>query len=190
MKKSNKLIFCERKKKQKLNRTIWLTLFSTAAIIMALFILSNINPLKGDAVELMRDSSHVPIGTDPGPYNTNPPTSGRHYKESLEAGFYQENPYQYAEGYLVHSQEHGYVIFWYNCIILDGTQCTELKSQIKSVMLASDNYKVIAFPWESIDVPIVMTSWEKLHRFANFDLDAALTFVEQNREKSPEPSGH
>jgi len=190
MKKSNRTISRERRKRQKLNRTIWLTFFSSAALIILLFTLSSINPQRGDAVELMRDSSHVPTGTDPGPYNTNPPTSGRHYEESLEAGFYEENPYEYSEGYLVHSLEHGYVIFWYNCSILNATQCSQLKSQIKSVMVAADNYKVIAFPWESIDSPVVMTSWGKLHRFTEFESDAALTFVKQNRNKSPEPSGH
>ncbi|NOH04996.1 MAG: DUF3105 domain-containing protein [Chloroflexi bacterium] len=66
----------------------------------------------------------------PGQYNSDPPTSGLHYATEARAGFYEENIYTYPAAYLVHNLEHGYVIIWYNCDLLNETGCAELKSQI------------------------------------------------------------
>jgi len=54
---------------------------------------------------------HVPEGTDV-KYPTNPPTFGPHYPSWITKGFYDEPR---PDGNLVHSQEHGYIIFWYDC---------------------------------------------------------------------------
>ena len=142
----------------------------------------------GEEILIMADYSHVEEGTDPGPYNSNPPTSGLHYPEDLKAGFYDENVYEYPEGYLVHNLEHGYIIFWYNCSLLSDSECQVLTSQIENVMQAEDNYKVIAYPWETTDTPLVLTSWGRLMRFDSFDEEAVLDFIHRNRNKAPEPN--
>ncbi len=54
---------------------------------------------------------HVPDGTALN-YPSNPPTFGPHYSSWITKGFYSEPR---ADGNLVHSQEHGYVIIWYDC---------------------------------------------------------------------------
>lgn len=54
---------------------------------------------------------HVPDGTKVN-YSTNPPVFGPHYPDWTTKGFY-DTPR--ADGNLVHSMEHGYVIFWYDC---------------------------------------------------------------------------
>jgi hypothetical protein len=59
---------------------------------------------------------HVPDGTEVG-YNSEPPTSGSHYKEWIKAGVY-DNPIR--DGHLVHSLEHGYIIISYNCLKLNS----------------------------------------------------------------------
>jgi len=142
----------------------------------------------GETEVIMVDTGHVEDGTDPGPYNSDPPTSGRHYAEPAEAGFYDSDPFaSHPEGYLVHSQEHGYVIFWYNCDLLSGPQCDDLKAQIKDVMQGEANFKVIAFPWPSIDAPVVITSWGKLLKMETFDPRQAVAFVQANRNHAPEP---
>jgi hypothetical protein len=64
---------------------------------------------------------------------------------------------------------------------------SDLKAQIREVMSAENNFKVIAFPWESIDVPVVMTSWGRMLRFDQFDTEQAQDFVQRNRNKAPEP---
>ncbi len=53
---------------------------------------------------MSNSGKHVPEGTDPGPYNSNPPTSGPHYGQEYEAGFFDEQSpesrVKYTEGYL------------------------------------------------------------------------------------------
>jgi len=54
---------------------------------------------------------HVPIGTKVD-YNSNPPTSGKHYEEWVKSGIYDAPK---DDRNLVHSLEHGYIIISYNC---------------------------------------------------------------------------
>jgi hypothetical protein len=125
-------------------------------------------------------------------YNSNPPTSGKHYANEYEAGFYDENSPEaqvpYPEGYLGHNLEHGYVIIWYNCDLNSDEECSLLKGQIKSVIDDAKIFKVLAFPWKTIDEPVVMTSWGQIERFDNFDPEAALNFISRNRNHAPEPN--
>jgi hypothetical protein len=149
-------------------------------------------PSVGESIPVMTNSNnHIPAGTDPGPYNSNPPTSGSHYGQEYDAGFYDQNSPEaqapYPEGYLGHNLEHGYVIYWYNCDLLDELGCDQLKAQIQSSMTKNRSTKLIAFPSSSIDVPVVMTSWGQLQRFESFDEDLANKFVSINRNRAPEP---
>ena len=124
---------------------------------------------------------------------SDPPTSGTHYGVSMPAGFYQTDSPEYLDpthdGYLIHSLEHGYIIFWYNCDLLDEASCSELKEDIQSVMDSFQGIKLIAFPRPTIDVPLVMTSWGYLQKFDSFDPDLAVQFIETNRPLAPEPFG-
>jgi len=151
----------------------------------------SVTPAVGEVVPIMESIAHVEEGQDPGPFNTDPPSSGRHYAADLEAGFYEEGALEqygpYPAGYLVHNLEHGYVIFWYNCELLDEKACASLKDQIQDAMDEVDNFKVIAFPWTSINFPVVLTSWGKMQQFEKFDVDAAVAFVTSNRNRAPEP---
>ena len=148
-------------------------------------------PAAGEIVTIPADyQTHVEIGT-PLTYPSDPPAGGRHYAQEYVRGFYDEftlpdRPGDMA-GYLVHNLEHGYVIFWYNCDKLDVTGCTNLKSQIKTIMDSKNNFKLIALPWKSIDVPMVMTSWGRLQRFEQFDAGLARAFIESNLNRAPEP---
>ncbi len=45
-------------------------------------------------------------------YNSNPPTSGKHFPVWAKRGVYKD---VISDGHLVHSLEHGYVILSYNC---------------------------------------------------------------------------
>ncbi len=182
-----------KKRKQKLRNTlIWV---GVAVIVVALggyIVYSSTRGATGEAVEEL-PGRHVATGSDPGPYSSDPPTSGPHYGQPMSAGFYEdgdpETQYAYPEGYLLHSSEHGYVIFWYNCDVLESEQaCTELKDDIRSVMGLALGVKLIAFPWHSLDVPVVMTSWGYMQRFEEFDKGLARTFIETNRNRAPEPN--
>ncbi|NIM93577.1 MAG: DUF3105 domain-containing protein [Anaerolineales bacterium] len=159
-------------------------------LVIGILIWPAVRPAAGEALPEM-SPDHVEEGADPGPYNSDPPTSGRHYADSLQAGFYNVDDLEiigpYPEGYLVHNLEHGYVIFWYNCERLDRTSCEELKIQIQAVMEDVDNHKVIAFPRDTIETPLVLTSWGRLQQFDDFDESAIERFVRTNRNRAPEP---
>ncbi|GAB4487979.1 MAG: hypothetical protein OHK0031_11910 [Anaerolineales bacterium] len=166
-----------------------ITLF--ALILLSVMVGRALKPAAGEAVAIPAGyQTHVEIGS-PLTYPSDPPAGGQHYGQEFENGFYDEatlpnRPGEMA-GYLVHNLEHGYVIFWYNCANLDETACASLKSQIKAVMDAKNNFKLIAVPWKSIDTPLVMTSWGRLQRFEGFDERLARSFIESNLNHAPEP---
>lgn len=192
MKSKRETIREKRKRQRLITRLIWIGAGVIVLAGLGYVLWLALRPSVGESVPVMADTSHVPEDQDPGPYNADPPTSGTHYADTFDAGFYDESGVaslpEHPEGYLVHNLEHGYVIFWYNCNLLSEPDCSNLKSQIQSVMDDFNGVKVIAFPWDSIDVPVVMTSWGKMQRFEKFDSGQAKTFVERNRNRSPEPN--
>lgn len=79
------------------------------AFLAWLFMASS-KPLPGEKIaDLGR--GHVQIGTVVD-YNSNPPTSGKHYEDWIRSGVYETSK---DDRNLVHSLEHGYVIMSYNC---------------------------------------------------------------------------
>ena len=175
------------RRQQMRTNLIWSGLGLGVLAIIGLFVWQGVRPRVGEEIPIM-SSSHIPVDSDPGKYNSDPPTSGPHYPEEAQAGFYDTNIYQYPAAYLVHNLEHGYIIFWYNCGLLDEAACTNLKSQIKSVMNEFNNVKVITYPWDSIDVPVMMTSWGRLLKMETFDAAQARAFYKSNLSRSPEPN--
>ena len=166
------------------------------ALVVIIIVSANNNPpipsgLMGDEV-IVPSRAHVSNDTPPGPFNSNPPAGGAHYDTDFSAHFYQESELaalpQHPEGYLVHSLEHGYVIFWYNCQV-PNTDCAALKKTIQQVMDDTGNTKLIAFPWSSMDIPLAMTSWGRVMKFPKPDPAVMQKFVETNRYQSPEPDG-
>jgi hypothetical protein len=170
---------------------IWVGIGAVAVGVIALVIMQISRPgtpAAGEAVTVMAQTGHVPTDSDPGQFNSDPPTSGPHYSGELEAGFYESNDYEYPAGYLVHNLEHGYIIFWYNCDLLDEDGCTALKDQIRTTMDDLGGTKMIAYPWPSIDVPLVLTSWGRMQKFESFDAEQAKAYYRANLNKAPEPN--
>lgn len=177
-----------KQQRQKLiSNLTWGGIGAAVLAILGFIVWQGVRPAAGESVPIMVSEPHIPTGSDPGQYNSDPPTSGLHYADTLQPGFYEANDYSFPVGYLVHNLEHGYVIFWYNCNLLDEAGCVGLKSQIRSVMDELDGVKMIAYPWDSIDVPLVMTSWGRLQKFEAFDADQAKAFYRANLNKAPEP---
>jgi hypothetical protein len=179
----------EKKRRQKLrSNLIWVGVGAVVLTLIGFVLWQGVRPPMGEAIPIMTSAPHLTPDTNPGEYNSDPPTSGLHYATELDTGFYDENIYTFPAAYLVHNLEHGYVIFWYNCNLLDQSDCTELKSQIRSVMNEYNNIKMIAYPWDTLDVPVVMTSWGRLLRFESFDVEQARSFYRANLNKAPEPN--
>jgi hypothetical protein len=169
---------------------IGLTLIAVVAVILLLTNRpADAGGLLGEEVAIS-SSAHVSVDTLPGPYNSNPPAGGTHFPTDFSAKFYQESELatlpKYPQGYLVHSLEHGYVIFWYNCAV-PNTDCAALKQTIQAVMDATGGTKLIAFPWSDMNVPLAMTSWGRILKFTTPDPDLMKRFVERNRYQAPEP---
>jgi hypothetical protein len=170
----------------------WSQAIITAIVVIFLVVSKyrNSDSLMGTAVAIpSRD--HLPDGTLPGPYNSNPPAGGAHYATDFTSRFYQESDLatipKYPQGYLVHSLEHGYVIFWYNCQV-PNTDCASLKQTIQKVMDETGGTKLIAFPWSDSKVPLTMTSWGRILEFQNPDPVVMKQFVLRNRNQAPEPN--
>jgi len=179
----------EKQRRQKLNsRLVWGSVGVAVLGIIGLIVWQFAKPAAGETIPVMTNTAHIGPDSDPGTYNSDPPTSGPHYAQEVDAGFFDSNIYTYPAGYLVHNLEHGYVIFWYNCDLLSESVCLDLKSQIRSVMDELGGTKVIAYPWPSTDVPLVMTSWGHMQRFETFDAEQAKAFYRANLNRSPEPN--
>lgn len=187
--KSNRQKMHERQRRQKLRTNfIWGGIGVVILAIVGLVVWQGVRPAAGESVQIMVSDPHIPVDSDPGQYNSDPPTSGPHYPEEARAGFFDNNSYQYPAGYLVHNLEHGYVIFWYNCDLLDESGCANLKEQIRTTIDELGGTKLIAYPWNSLDVPLVMTSWGRLQKFEAFDSEQAKAFYRANLNKAPEPN--
>jgi hypothetical protein len=196
MKKTNRQTKREAQKKQQLQQKVLLYSGIGLAIIAVIVVIilfatkpPNSSGLMGDEVAIpSRD--HVSTGSLPGPFNSNPPAGGAHYDTDFPAKFYQESDLatlpKYPEGYLVHSLEHGYVIFWYNCQA-PNIDCSAMKQTIQKVMDETGKTKVIAFPWSNMDVPLAMTSWGRILKYTKPDPALMKQFVERNRYQAPEP---
>lgn len=175
------------RRQQMRTNLIWGGLGLGVFAIIGLFVWQGVRPRPGEEIPIMT-STHIAVDSDLGTYNSDPPSSGPHYPEEAEVGFYDTNIYQYPAGYLVHNLEHGYIIFWYDCADLSESGCAEVKSEIKAVMGEVNNVKVIAYPWDLLDVPVTMTSWGRLQKMETFNAAQALAFYKANLNRSPEPN--
>lgn len=160
---------------------------AAVAVVVALVIVlggsTSAVDATGEEIPIMADASqHVDVGVEVD-YSTNPPTSGPHYSSPTPPGFYDE---PVADGNLVHSLEHGYVIFWYDCSQLSDDACEALKDDIRG---AATGAKRIAVPREGMDTPLALTTWGRLLRLEAFDQQAVNQFVRANIGKAPEPQG-
>lgn len=133
-------------------------------------------PLMGEEITVTAD--HVPKGTEI-QYNSNPPAGGQHYGDSTaHAGFYDKAP---ADGYLVHSLEHGAVILWYNPKQLSKDKV----EQVKHIFNQTSGKSIMA-PRESMDVPVAVSSWGRVLKLQTIDEKQIKAFFDTNINRGPE----
>lgn len=185
-----------RKAEQKKRTLTW-----TGAGLIALIVLGGLiyfltRPTETAQASAMGDfvaapsRDHIPEGTDPGSYPSDPPAGGHHYPTTYQPGFYDEKTAatlpQKPAGYLVHNLEHGYVIYWYNCQVDPKVSCDDIKNAIQTIVKENNSFKVIGFPWPSLKTPIAMTSWERVMRLNTVDINTMRAFYKANLNKAPE----
>lgn len=182
----------EAARRQRMTYLLWGVLALVALGVIGFLIWSGTRPATamGDEVPVA-SRDHVAEGGPLPTYPTDPPAGGAHYASTYTAGFYNEADVEALPkepaGYLVHNLEHGYIIYWYNCAADPNINCDELKDGIKQVMGEVNNRKVVGFPWPSQKEPLVLTSWGRILRLDDLDLDAMRSFTRVNMNQAPEP---
>lgn len=73
--------------------TTWGGLGLLMLALIGLMVWRGVRPAAGETTSEMVSSPHIAPDSDPGAYNSDPPTSGLHYASEAEAGFYDENIY-------------------------------------------------------------------------------------------------
>jgi hypothetical protein len=114
-------------------------------------------------------------------YKTNPPTSGSHFEIPAADGAYNRPPDLEP---LVHSLEHGRVVFWYQ-----PNASPQLRGQLKA-LYDEDNFHVILAP-HGRDMPsqVAASSWTRsitCNRVNDNTWDALRLFRDRYRDQAPE----
>lgn len=121
---------------------------------------------------------HVEIGF-PFQYNSNPPTSGPHYKDPADWGVYRE---EIPDQVLIHNLEHGGIWIAYTPGI-DPAIISALEEIAKEY-----DRKVIMTPRAANDADIAVAAWSRLDKFpvAEFSQDRVHRFIRAYRNRGPE----
>ena len=85
--------------------------------------------------------------------------------------------------------EHGYIIVWYNCDRLpDDQNCETLEAQVKN-LVENNGDKLIGVVYESLNVPVAISSWKHKLELDGFDSDLLVDFIVTYRlVDAPEPN--
>jgi Protein of unknown function (DUF3105) len=122
-------------------------------------------------------------------YETNPPTTGRHYQVPAEDGAYSEAP---TDEELVHSEEHGRVIIWFK----PGLP-SEQRANLKA-LYDEDSYQMFLVPRSDMPYAVAATAWNRdpppngrgqlllCNEFSPEIYDALRAFRDEHRSRGPE----
>jgi len=122
-------------------------------------------------------------------YNSNPPSSGPHYTTWAN---YQEYADPVDDRYLVHSLEHGAVLFLYKC---EDAGCPELVDALRAVRDAvpsdplcdpSIRVRIIIAPRPANDVTVAAAAWGQTYRADCVDAASLAKFVADHYAMAPE----
>jgi Protein of unknown function (DUF3105) len=123
-------------------------------------------------------------------YDTNPPSSGRHYVIPAEDGAYSDPP---SDEELVHGLEHGRVIIWFKPGLPED-QRAELKA-----LYDEDTYQMFMVPRRNMPYAVAATAWNAepapngtgrmllCNSFSPDIVDALRAFRDEHRSQGPEP---
>lgn len=143
--------------------------------------------VRVDAPPLMT-TVHIPHFA-PVVYNSNPPSSGPHYTTWAN---YQEYADPVDDRYLVHSLEHGAVLFLYKC---EDAGCPEIVDALRAVREAipsdplcdpSIRVRIIIAPRPANDVTVAAAAWGQTYRADCVDAASLAKFVADHYAMAPE----
>jgi len=123
-------------------------------------------------------------------YNTNPPTTGRHYEIPAQDGIYGQAP---QDEQLVHNMEHGRVIIWVKPS-LPAKQRADIRA-----MVEDDSYQMVLVPRKNMPYAVAATAWDAdpapngtgelllCNDVNDKTFDALQAFRDEHRSQGPEP---
>ena len=123
-------------------------------------------------------------------YDSNPPTSGRHYQEPAPDGAYGEAP---QDEQLVHNLEHGRVIIWFKPSLPE-----EQRADLKA-LFDEDSYQMLLVPRPNMPYQVAASAWNRdpvpngtgrlmtCDRMTPDVFDALRAFRDEHRSNGPEP---
>jgi hypothetical protein len=121
---------------------------------------------------------HIQIGASHPDYNSNPPTSGWHYAQPAETGFYNR---ELPDEQLVHNLEHGEIWISYRPG-LDQTIVNKLKGYVGIFVIVTERAKN--------DSDIALAAWGRLDGFnvenGVLDEQRIKDFILRYQDKGPE----
>jgi Protein of unknown function (DUF3105) len=122
-------------------------------------------------------------------YDTNPPTTGKHYQVAAEDGLYEEAAPDTA---VVHSHEHGRVVFWFR-----PSLPREARAGLRA-LVEEDGYQMLLMPRSEMPFEVAATAWNRspgregtgrllgCRGFSPAAYDALRAFRDENRGRGPE----
>lgn len=136
------------------------------------------------------NAQHTTSLNDRVKYNSNPPTTGRHYQIPAEDGVYGEAP---LDETLVHGMEHGRVIFWVKPSLPE-----EQRANIRA-LVDDDPYQMFLVPRSKMPYAVAATAWNAdpapggtgrmllCDEVNDKTYDALAAFRDEHRSQGPEP---
>jgi hypothetical protein len=123
-------------------------------------------------------------------YNTNPPTTGRHYQIPAQDGIYGDPP---QDEELVHGMEHGRVIIW-----VKPSLPKDVRANIRA-LVDDDSYQMFLVPRTKMPYAVAATAWNAdpppggtgrlllCNEVNDKTYDALAAFRDEHRSQGPEP---
>jgi hypothetical protein len=142
-----------------------------------------ISSLEAGSCDFDRDSDtgrdHVPAPS----YQEDPPSGGDHLAAPASAGTYQVGNVP-ADGNLVHSLEHGFVILWHRPDLAEA--------QLDQLLDVAEPHErdVLVVPRASLPTPVAASAWHKRLQCPAVESDVLSRFVEEFRNDGPEAVSH
>jgi hypothetical protein len=141
---------------------------------------SKIRLVSADAAEWIGDCA---LTACENAYQVDPPSGGDHLAAPASAGSYRVGNVP-ADGNLVHSLEHGFVILWHRPDLADA--------QLDQMLDVAEPYArdVLVVPRASLPTPVAATAWHKRLQCPSLELDVLRRFVDEFRNDGPENVPH
>jgi hypothetical protein len=125
----------------------------------------------------MEGREHEQPGDPPTKYNTNPPTSGKHYPTPANWGYFKD---QIPDDVLVHNLEHGGV--WISYRNISSAQKSVLEDIAREHLAG-----VIVTPRPADDAPVAMATWQHSRKCNKVDRIVIDDYIKKFCGKGPEP---